>query len=108
LPTEHDPKTTFRAAVYKTTLGVRAKLILIALADVGAMVDHSSLLIPSDAFLRVAPMVTRTAVRVVRTVKALETAKVVRIEPEALGWHLAFHPENERHYAEEGKKGRRA
>ncbi len=100
-------KTTFRQRVWQTTLGVRAKLLLIAASEVGA-VQGFEIEAPGDLFLRLAPMATRKLSAVVRTIDNLQKVKVLLIQPSADGYKLLFQPENERHYYEEGKRRPRA
>jgi hypothetical protein len=100
-------KKTFREQVWKTTLGVRAKLLLVATSEIGS-VDGLQIEAPAEIFPLIASMATRKLSSVVRTLDNLQKVNVLLISPSETGYTILFRPENERHYAEEGKRRARA
>lgn len=84
----------FRSQVWETTLGVRAKLTLLAIGDL-SKIEGCKLLCPADVFPRLIPMVGRNLASILNSIKRLEEQKILLIAPSEDGYSLEFHPENE-------------
>jgi hypothetical protein len=89
-----DESTKFRRLIWTTALGVRAKLTLIALWEVGDVSD-GSLFLPANVFQRISPMIGRKLSSVVKSVDHLSSLKILSIKPTADGYCVHFYPENE-------------
>ena len=88
-----DESTKLRRLIWTTTLGVRAKLTLIALWEVGDVCD-GSLLVPPDVFRRISPMIGRKLSSVVKNVDHLVNQKILAIKPTDVGYRICFSLEN--------------
>ena len=85
----------FRACVWETSLGVRAKLTLIALSEI-SQVDGKKLSCPPDTFLRMIPMIGRNLSSIIGAISRLQKQGILAIEPTAIGYSAEFCPGNER------------
>lgn len=89
-----DHVSLFRKKVWKTRLGVRAKLTLIALSEL-SQVNDMSMTAPPDVFLRLRKMIGRELSSVISSVDRLQKQKILEVIPCEEGYKIEFHPENE-------------
>jgi hypothetical protein len=101
-----DESTKFRRKIWKTTLGFRAKLTLLALWEIGDIKD-GLLLLPPDAFRRISPMVGRSISDIVSAVQRLSEQKIILVLATSEGYSAEFHPENEIRFGGQQKKAAR-
>ena len=84
----------FRSLVWETTLGVRAKLTLIALSDL-SIINGKNLTCPANIFVLLVPMIGRRLSQVVHSIRRLESQKILAVVPTETGYFIEFFPENE-------------
>jgi hypothetical protein len=96
----------FRKKVWGTTLGVRAKLTLLAIAEISEIQEDATIA-PPDIFLRLIPMIGRDLSSVVQSIQRLESQGILKILPISTGYSFEFHPENEIRHAGKNKRGQR-
>lgn len=84
----------FRRLVWSTTLGVRAKLTLLALLETSE-VSGRSLAFKAKKMRGLSYMVGRPLSSVVETIESLQKQKILIIEPSESTYKIQFFPENE-------------
>jgi hypothetical protein len=92
-----DESTKFRRSIWGTTLGVRVKITLLALWEVGD-IQHNLLVLPPNVFRRVSVMIGRSQSSVVGSIEQLVGRKILKIDPIPDGYAVHFYPENEIRY----------
>ena len=89
-----DESTRLRRSIWGTNLGIRAKLTLIALWEVGD-VEDGILLLPPSAFRSIAAMTGKKVSSVVGSIQRLKNQNLLEIIPTENGYRIEFHFERE-------------